>query len=40
MRATSLRVATLVLLNGFDFVPRSPRSHGQVDMGDVMCGQS
>ena len=40
MRAASLRVATLVLLNGFDFVPRGPRSHGQVDMGDVMCGQS
>lgn len=40
MRVVSLRVATLVLLNGFDFVLRGPRSHGQVDMGDVICGQS
>lgn len=39
MRVVSLRMATPVLLNGFDFVLRGPRSRGQVDRGDVMCGQ-
>lgn len=39
MRVVSLRMATPVLLNGFDFVLRGPRSRGQVDRGDVTCGQ-
>jgi len=33
MRVVSLRMATPVLLNGFDFVLRGPRSRGQVDGG-------